>query len=74
MKGIVHKKRGCGHEKGHGRGERGSNQSQNRENKSQDYNQGWDSERDRWWRSNQGRYDKSNIEYCICHKFGHYSW
>ncbi|KAK2981150.1 hypothetical protein RJ640_013472 [Escallonia rubra] len=64
--------------RGRGRGiyGRGSYQQPNKEEKSQDYNQGRGCGRNRGknWRTNQGRYDKSKVECFTCHENGHYSW
>ncbi|XP_019238301.1 PREDICTED: uncharacterized protein LOC109218392 [Nicotiana attenuata] len=66
--------RGHGNARGRGRGGRGGSQPPNRDNKSLDYSQRRGRERGKGWRQNQGRYDKSNVEYYTCHKFGHFSW
>ncbi|XP_060210562.1 uncharacterized protein LOC132637498 [Lycium barbarum] len=66
--------RGHGRGRGCGRGGRGGSQPPTKENRSQDSNQGRGHGRGRGWRSNQGRYDKSNIECYTCHKYGHFPW
>ncbi|KAK2975101.1 hypothetical protein RJ640_002912 [Escallonia rubra] len=75
-RGTSQRVRGRGRGRGRGIYGRGSYQQPNKEEKSQDYNQGRGCGRNRGknWRTNQGRYDKSKVECFTCHENGHYSW